>query len=74
MQTQTLNFVKEHANKLNVDEPLLVTQSGKAKYLVQSAEDYQYQQDSIALLKMVNLSEKALRMKPMSIDEAFDID
>ena len=74
MQTETVTFVKENANKLNVDEPLLVTQNGKAKYVVQSFEDYQYQQDSIALLKMVNLAEKSLTTEELSIDDAFDID
>jgi len=74
MQTETVTFVKENANKLNVDEPLLVTQNGKAKYVVQSFEDYQYQQDSIALLKLVNLADKAVVSSSLSIDDAFNID
>ena len=74
MQTETVTFVKENANKLNVDEPLLVTQNGKAKYVVQSYEDYQYQQDSIALLKLINLAEKNTKSEQLSINDAFDID
>lgn len=74
MQTQTMTFIKENANKLNLDEPLLVTQNGKAKYVVQSYEDYQYLQESIALLKLVNLAETAAGKQGLSIDQAFDID
>ena len=74
MQTETVTFLKENANKLAVEEPLLVTQNGKAKYVVQSYEDYQYQQASIALLKMVNLSEKSMINKELDIDEAFDVE
>jgi len=74
MQTETVTFVKENANKLNVDEPLLVTQNGKAKYVVQSFDDYQYQQESIALLKLVNLAEKATSRDALDIDDAFNID
>ncbi len=74
MLTETVTFVKENASKLNVDEPLLVTQNGKAKYVIQGFEDYQYQQDSIALLKLVNLAEKSSTKEALSINDAFDID
>jgi len=74
MQTETVTYVKENANKLNVDEPLLVTQNGKAKYVVQSFDDYQYQQESIALLKLVNLAEKCTSREALDINDAFNID
>jgi PHD/YefM family antitoxin component YafN of YafNO toxin-antitoxin module len=74
MHTETVTYLKENANKLSVDEPLLVTQNGKAKYVVQSYDDYQYQQDSIALLKLVNLAEKSASKNTLSIIDAFDID
>ena len=74
MHTETVTFLKENANKLNVDEPLLVTQNGKAKYIIQSFEDYHYQQESIALLKLVNLAEKSASKEELSISDAFDID
>jgi len=74
MHAETVTFLKENANKLNVDEPLLVTQNGKAKYVIQSFDDYQYQQESIALLKLVNLAEKSVSEKELSISDAFDID
>jgi PHD/YefM family antitoxin component YafN of YafNO toxin-antitoxin module len=74
MHTETVTYLKENANKLELNEPLLVTQNGKAKYVIQSVEDYQYQQDTIALLKLINLSEKSLEKEQLSIDEAFNID
>jgi|TARA_R110000850_G_scaffold186697_1_gene312629 PHD/YefM family antitoxin component YafN of YafNO toxin-antitoxin module len=40
MHTETVTYLKENANKLNVDELLVVTQNGKAKYVIQSFEDY----------------------------------
>ncbi|MFT5719604.1 MAG: PHD/YefM family antitoxin component YafN of YafNO toxin-antitoxin module [Oleiphilaceae bacterium] len=74
MHTETVTFLKKNANKLNVDEPLMVTQNGKAKYIIQSFEDYQYQQESIALLKLVNLAEKSVSEEELSTSDAFDID
>ena len=74
MHTETVTYLKENANKLNVDEPLMVTQNGKAKYIIQSFEDYQYQQESIALLKLVNLAEKSISEEELSTSDAFDID
>lgn len=74
MHTETVTYLKDNANKLELDEPLLVTQNGKAKYVIQTVEDYQYQQDTIALLKLINISEKSLAKEPLSIDEAFNID
>jgi PHD/YefM family antitoxin component YafN of YafNO toxin-antitoxin module len=73
MHTETVTYLKENANKLDVQEPLLVTQNGKAKYVVQSFEDYEYQQDSIALLKMMNMAERGLHEAPLDIDDAFDV-
>ena len=73
MHTETVTYLKENANKLSVEEPLVVTQNGKAKYVVQSYDDYQYQQESIALLKMVNLAERGLKGSELELDEAFDV-
>ncbi|MFT7373775.1 MAG: hypothetical protein ACI9T9_002475 [Oleiphilaceae bacterium] len=73
VNTETVTYLKENANKLNVNEPLLVTQNGKAKYILQCFEDFQYQQESITLLKLVNLTLKSVSKKELSISDAFDI-
>jgi len=42
-----------------LDNPILVTH-GKPKYVIQDANDYEEQQQTIALLKLINLSEAGL--------------
>ncbi len=71
MRTETLSYLKEHANHLELDDPLLVTQKGKAKYVIQTVEDYEYKQESIALLKLLALSEKSLKKNALTLDEVF---
>jgi PHD/YefM family antitoxin component YafN of YafNO toxin-antitoxin module len=71
MQTETVTYLKENANKLDLDEPLIVTQNGKAKYVVQRYEDYEYQKESVALLKLLVLSDQFKENQELSIDEAF---
>ncbi len=72
MQTETITYLKENANNLNLDEELIVTKNGKPSFVVQSYENYQYQQESIALLKALTLSEKsALKEGHLSLDQAF---
>ena len=46
MCTETLSYVKEHANHLELDSPLLITQN---------VEDFEYQQESLGLLKLLSL-------------------
>ena len=75
MKTQTVSYMKEHANHLELDNPILVTQNGKPKFVIQDAEDYEEQQQTIALLKLMNLSERsAKRTGLMDLDEAFNDD
>ncbi len=72
LKTETVTYLKEHANSLVLDDPLLVTQNGKPKFVVQDAKDYEYQQETIALLKLINLSERSFRQQDeLSLDEAF---
>ncbi|AGP83001.1 prevent-host-death protein [Alteromonas mediterranea MED64] len=75
MKTQTVSYMKEHANHLELDNPILVTQNGKPKYVIQDANDYEEQQQTIALLKLINLSERRARQNGLlDLDEAFDDD
>jgi PHD/YefM family antitoxin component YafN of YafNO toxin-antitoxin module len=71
MQTETLSYLKEHANHLELSGPLLVTQNGKARFVLQNAEDYEYQQETLALLKLLILSDKSLEKDTLSFDQAF---
>ncbi len=71
MRTETLTYLKENANRLDVNEPLVITQNGKAKYVVQNVEDFDFQQESLALLKLLTLAERAGKDKPLSLDDVF---
>ena len=72
MRTETVTYLKENANNLNLDEELLVTKNGKPSFVVQSYQDYQYLQDSIALLKLLTLSEKSRSDgELLSVEQAF---
>jgi len=74
MNIQTVSFLKANANNLELDDPLHVTQNGKEVYVVQSAESYYQQQEDLALLKLINLSEKSLHQRgEITVDEAFDV-
>jgi PHD/YefM family antitoxin component YafN of YafNO toxin-antitoxin module len=72
MQTETITYLKENANNLELDNGLLITKNGKAAFVIQSIDDYEHMQESIALLKLLKLSEKSLNSLPLSIDQAFD--
>ena len=71
MRTETLSYVKEHANHLELDSPLLITQNGKARFVLQNVEDYERQQESLALLKLLTLSDKQAKENPITVDQAF---
>lgn len=74
MNIQTVSYLKENANNLSLDDPLHVTQNGKEVYVVQDAQAYYEQQETIALLKLINLSERSLNNKVgLPLDEAFDV-
>ena len=72
MQTETITYLKEHANTLELREELLITKNGKPAFVVQSYQDYQFQQDTLALLKMLKLSEKSLQGAELTLDQAFE--
>jgi len=73
MNIQTLSYLKANANNLSLDDPLHVTQNGKEVYVVQASQSYYEQQETIALLKLINLSERSLNQKgELPLDEAFD--
>lgn len=72
MHTETITNLKENANNLVLDNELVITKNGKAAFVIQSIEDYEELRESIALLKLMKLSEKSLLSAPLSIKEAFE--
>ncbi len=54
-QIKPISWLKSNAAEIirNIDEPLIITQNGEAKAVVQSIEDYEKTQETIALLKIL---------------------
>ncbi|MGE4497514.1 MAG: type II toxin-antitoxin system Phd/YefM family antitoxin [Deferribacterales bacterium] len=54
-QVKPISWLKSNAAEIirNIDEPLIITQNGEAKAVVQSIEDYEKTQETIALLKIL---------------------
>lgn len=73
MKVHTVSYFKQHMHHLELDNPILITQNGKAVFVVQDVLDYEEQQQTIALLKLINLSEKKAREEGLiDLDKAFD--
>ena len=59
-QIKPISYLKAHAaeivrNLSKHQEPLIITQNGKAKVVIQDIESYEQTQQTIALLKILSL-------------------
>ena len=59
-QIRPISYVKAHASEIvrNISkkqEPLIITQNGKAKVVIQDIESYEQTQQTMALLKILSL-------------------
>lgn len=72
MKTETITYLKENANNLELQEELMITKKGKPAFVLQSYTAFQFQQETLALLKALKLSEKSLETERFTVDEAFE--
>ena len=56
MKFETVSYLKANAAKLDVTEPLTITQNGKPMIVIQSYDAWWQQQEAIALLKLTNFA------------------
>jgi len=73
-----ISFLKTHASEVIRDisknrKTMVITQNGEAKVVVQDIKVYEEMQDSLALLKILALSNKSLERKEFkSLDDSFN--
>jgi hypothetical protein len=61
MRIETISFLKQNAANLDLDEPMVITQSGKPVYRIESEHQAQKKDEAIALLKLMNMAERDIR-------------
>lgn len=64
-QVKPISYLKSHAAEIIRDiaesgEPMLITQNGEAKVVVQDAQSYEDMQQTLALLKILALGRKEI--------------
>jgi len=75
--TKPISYLKANAAKVAKElksngTPYLITQNGEAAMVVQSVQEYEQTQETIAMLKMIAQSEQDIETgKHVSIEEAF---
>lgn len=62
-QVKSISYLKAHASDIVLQvqeqrEPLVITQNGEAKLVVQDIESYEQTQDTLALLKILALGSR----------------
>jgi prevent-host-death family protein len=59
-QIKSISYLKAHADEIvrdmsSLSEPLIITQNGEAKVVIQDIESYEQTQETMALLKILAL-------------------
>ena len=74
MRIETISYLKQNAANLDLEEPMVITQSGKPVYRIESERQAQKKDEAIAILKIMNMAERDIRsgntMSPEDTKEA----
>ena len=71
MKVETISYLKQNAANLDLEEPMLITQSGKPVFRIESEQSARLRDEGIAILKLMNLAERDIRAgRTMSAEEA----
>lgn len=73
MKTITLADLQKQLDSIELEGPLLVENNGIPIYVLRTIDDYRDMENSLAILKLMNLSEKSLKNHRLSLDEAFQL-
>lgn len=74
MKVETISFLKKNAANLDLQEPMVITQSGKPVYRIESEKQAQDRDEAIALLKLMNMAERDIRSgNSLSCEEAKEV-
>jgi prevent-host-death family protein len=77
-QVKPISYLKSHAAEIVRDitesgEPMLITQNGEAKVVVQDVQSYEDMQQTVALLKILAMGQKDIETGNFTpTDEVFD--
>lgn len=61
MRIETISYLKQNAANLDLEEPMVITQSGKPVYRIESEQQARLKDEGVALLKMMNIAERDIR-------------
>jgi translation elongation factor P/translation initiation factor 5A len=61
LRTETITYLKQNAAELDLQEPLIVTQNGKPKYVIETYEAKANRDEAIAMLKLLAFAGKDVR-------------
>ncbi|HHJ40389.1 MAG: antitoxin, Phd family protein [Methylothermaceae bacteria B42] len=73
-QIKPISYLKAHAaeivrNQARQEDPLIITQNGEAKVVIQGIDSYEQTQEMLALLKMLALGRRQIeegKVQPVS--------